>query len=70
MSNDNTITLPTIKELWGKFWDIGTHYFAPTKKKVNQMPYNNIFIIGEMISEHQGWTEGALDSVEKIKKYL
>jgi hypothetical protein len=68
--NDSTITLPTIKELWGKFWDIGTHYFAPTEKKVNQMPYNNVFIIGEMISKHQGWTEGALDSVEKIKKYL
>uniref|UniRef100_A0A6C0I0F9 Amine oxidase domain-containing protein n=1 Tax=viral metagenome TaxID=1070528 RepID=A0A6C0I0F9_9ZZZZ len=65
-----TIALPTIKALWGKFWDIGTHYFAPTEKKVNQMPFDNIFIIGEMISEHQGWTEGALDSVEKIKKYL
>jgi hypothetical protein len=62
--------LPTIKEMWGKYWDIGTHYFAPTTKKVNQMPYDNIFIIGEMVADDQGWIEGALDSVEKIKKYL
>jgi hypothetical protein len=64
------IELPTIKEIWGKFWDIGTHYFKPTLKKVNQMPFDNIFIVGEMISEHQGWTEGALDSVEKIKHLI
>ena len=69
-NGNKSIKLPTIKEIWGKFWDIGTHYFKPTLKKVNQMPYEHIFIVGEMISEHQGWTEGALDSVEKIKHFL
>ena len=64
--------LPKIKEIWGKYWKIGTHYFAPRihfAKKIQQ-PYKNVFIVGEMISEHQGWTEGALDSVEKIKSML
>lgn len=70
LPDNKTIALPTIKELWGKFWDIGTHYFAPTTKKINQMPYDNIFIIGEMIANNQGWIEGALDSVERVKKYL
>jgi monoamine oxidase len=26
----------------------------------------NIYVVGEMISHKQGWTEGALESVEKI----
>ena len=34
------------------------------------MPYNNIFIIGKMIANNQGWIEGALDSVDRVKKYL
>ena len=25
-----------------------------------------MLIVGEMISENQGWTQGALDSVEKV----
>jgi len=68
--NNNQKKMPTIKELWGKYWECGTHYFKPTDKKVIQVYRSNIFIVGEMISNHQGWTEGALDSVEKIKKYL
>jgi hypothetical protein len=69
----NEKKFPKMKEIWGKYWKIGTHYFAPRdnfdKKKI-QYPYKNVFIVGEMISEHQGWTEGALDSVEKIKSML
>jgi len=64
--------LPKIKEIWAKYWKIGTHYFSPHiyNNKNKQMPYKNVFIVGEMISNHQGWTEGALESVENIKKKL
>lgn len=68
--NMDKYSLPKIKEIWGRFWNIGTHYFAPINNKVIQNPQNGVFIVGEMISDHQGWTEGALDSVEKIKKKI
>jgi monoamine oxidase len=31
-----------------------------------QNPVENIFVVGEMISRNQGWTQGALESVQKI----
>jgi hypothetical protein len=64
------------------FWNIGTHYYGvlDTKKYINreeylenaQKPSKNMRIVGEMISIDQGWTNGALDSVEKVitKKWV
>jgi hypothetical protein len=64
------------------FWDIGTHYYGvlDSKKYTNreqylddaQKPSKNIRIVGEMISIDQGWTNGALDSVDKVitKKWV
>ena len=55
------------------YWKNGTHYYAPlTDKfknrqefiKVAQRPDKNIIIVGELISIHQGWVEGALESVD------
>jgi hypothetical protein len=58
------------------YWKIGTHYYEPlndeqfkTRKKFikkAQKPEKNIFIVGESISTNQGWTEGALESVDNI----
>lgn len=57
------------------FWDCATHFYKPLPIKYKnrdeylidaQNPYNNIFVIGEVVSRDQGWCEGALDSVEKI----
>ena len=54
------------------YWKNGTHYYAPlssefkTRKefiKTAQRPDKNILIVGELISLHQGWVEGALESV-------
>ena len=54
------------------YWKNGTHYYAPlTDKfknrqefiKVAQRPDKNIIIVGELMSIHQGWVEGALESV-------
>jgi hypothetical protein len=54
---------------------IGTHYYKPldtTYKslldfiKHAQHPKENIFVVGEVVSENQGWCEGALLSVHKI----
>jgi hypothetical protein len=58
------------------YWNVGTHYYKPLnlQKYANrdefiraaQHPDDNIFVVGEVVSKHQGWTEGALESVENI----
>ena len=75
----NTLEMIAFKPF---FWSIGTHYYGvlDSKKYINreqylelaQKPSKNIRIVGEMISIDQGWTNGALDSVDKviIKKWL
>ena len=55
------------------FWEIGTHYYKPLDMakyknrkqfiKEAQNPGENIFVVGEVVSRKQGWTEGALESV-------
>jgi hypothetical protein len=54
------------------FWKKGTHYYKPSISNINdfiktaQNPLPNIYLIGEIISKNQGWTEGALESVHTI----
>jgi len=68
----NTLKLISIK---GFYWNEGTHYYDPLGNnfknrsefiKKAQCPTKNIRIVGEMISRKQGWTEGALESVEQV----
>lgn len=59
------------------FWEEGTHYYKPligykSRKefiKDAQHPKNNIWVVGEVVAERQGWVEGALSSVEKISLF-
>jgi len=66
----DSIELLTIK---GYYWEIGTHYYKPHGMNRNefiykaQHPEKGIFVVGEVVSHDQGWTEGALDSVKRIK---
>lgn len=70
-----------IEDLIYFYWNIGTHYYEPfTNYKKNyknflknvQHPYDNVLVVGEMVSNNHGWTEGALNSVEKVlnKKWI
>lgn len=63
------------------YWPIGTHYYGPLSDEYStrnefirkaQHPMRGMLVVGEMISENQGWTEGALESVEKVvtKKWV
>lgn len=69
------IKLSSLKKF---FWEEGTHYFKPLLSKwksrsefINdaQHPKDNIWVIGEVVAEKQGWVEGALSSVEKISLF-
>ena len=60
------------------FWEEGTHYYKPlpieykSRKefiKEAQHPKDNIWVVGEVVAEKQGWVEGALSSVEKISLF-
>ncbi len=62
------------------FWKIGTHYFKPYTHNIHnfkskylktiQNPSHNIYVVGECVSMHQGWVEGALSSVQQILKKI
>jgi hypothetical protein len=65
-----------LKDIKSFYWNIGTHYYKPLKNlkfkdrneyiKMAQNPEKNMYVVGEMISHKQGWTEGAIESVENI----
>jgi hypothetical protein len=65
------------------YWPIGTHYYEPLSTSAEyknrsefiqkaQHPMNGIVVVGEVVALDQGWTEGALHSVELAvtKKWL
>ena len=61
----------------GFYWNIGTHYFEPLKDDFDtrkdflqaaQHPADGILVVGECVSQYQGWVEGALESVENVWK--
>jgi hypothetical protein len=58
-----------LTSILGIYWKIGTHYYRPVKKidfyKL-QRPVKDIFVVGEMVAENQGWVEGALKTVENV----
>jgi hypothetical protein len=60
------------------FWEEGTHYYKPlpteykSRKefiKEAQHPKDNIWVVGEVVAQKQGWVEGSLSSVEKISLF-
>jgi hypothetical protein len=64
----------TLTDIVSYYWPIGTHYYKPLSNSYKnrkefihtaQHPMSNILVVGEMISTHQGWVEGALESVDK-----
>jgi hypothetical protein len=64
------------------YWPIGTHYYKPLNLSmyknrsefidVAQHPEKGILVVGEVVSQNQGWTEGALESVRAVltKKWI
>jgi len=57
------------------YWPIGTHYYEPLRGpyknreqfiKTAQYPMPGMVVVGEMISRKQGWSEGALESVNAV----
>jgi hypothetical protein len=54
----------TVKDMFYKYWKIGTHYYKPNyNHKKDYFHENGLFILGEMVSFKQGWMEGAITSV-------
>ena len=59
------------------YWKEGIHYIKPTKDvelktliKKLQNPHPNFYVCGEMLSYKQGWVEGSIESVDRIKSLI
>jgi hypothetical protein len=64
------------------YWPIGTHYYKPLNKNLYksreefiykaQHPEDCMLVVGEVVSRNQGWSIGALESVEAVitKKWI
>jgi hypothetical protein len=55
----------------------GTHYYKPLENyelneyiNLCQHPSNNIFVVGEVVADNQGWTSPALETFHKISKLI
>lgn len=70
---ENSMHIIAIKDY---YWPIGTHYYKPLDKELYksreefmnkaQHPEKGILVVGEAVSRNQGWTEGALESVNAV----
>jgi hypothetical protein len=67
-----SLYLIAIKEY---YWPIGTHFFEPLEgdflsreQFINnvQHPEKGLLVVGEAVAIHQGWVEGALESVKNV----
>lgn len=75
-----TLNHVSIQDLSIFYRKCGTHFYYPLdtirfKNRLSfinyaQHPEPNVFLVGEVISKNQGWTEGALESVERIMPFL
>lgn len=60
----------------GYYWKTSVHFYEPRNKKIYktrdhfiykaQHPKEGVYVVGECVSNRQGWVEGAISSVEKI----
>lgn len=67
-----------IKDMTHYYWENGTHYFTPYRatyqtnefyKKITN-PIKNLYVIGEMVAQKQGWVGGTLETVDKVIKLI
>lgn len=53
------------KDIISKYWEHGVHYYKPGgKPDHSELNKQNIFILGEITSDHQGFMEGAIKTVD------
>jgi len=75
---NETLELVAMKDY---YWPIGTHYYTPLSNNYEnreefihkaQNPEKGILVIGEVVCDNQGWTNGALASVKAVlnKKWI
>jgi hypothetical protein len=67
-----------IKDMTHYYWENGTHYFKPYQNlyqtnefyKMITNPIKNLYVIGEMVAQKQGWIGGTLETVDKVIKLI
>lgn len=51
------------------YWQHGVHYFKPHNEEIITSR-DNVYLVGEMTSKYQGWSQGAINSVNQTLKLL
>lgn len=65
------IELPPCQKTVVRYWRHGVHYHIGERIDVIEMKKRTgIIFVGEMVSDHQGWVEGAVESVLKVVDML
>lgn len=68
--------VPKIAHIRTFYWPIGTHYTAPHPYDPTEFrarlirPRPGIYVVGEAVSVHQGWTQGAFETVHAALREL
>lgn len=53
-----------VEDIYYKFWEAGIHQYSPGGRSMIPIKTGKIHLIGEAVSTHQGWMEGALETIE------
>lgn len=53
----------TVEDIYYKYWEAGIHQYSPEGRVQISTQTGKIHLIGEAVSTHQGWAEGALETI-------
>ena len=65
----NTLRIDDLQTYYhaaGTHYNDGGLYTGGYRQSAIQRPLPNVFVVGEAVSEHQGWVEGTLESVDAV----
>lgn len=67
IDGDPNIKIALASDYVYHYWENGIHYFKPGLKEITEITHDHdIYLVGEMTSDRQGWVEGAVRSVNKV----
>lgn len=70
IENTGFIELPPVIDYRFQYWPYGVHYWKERKITVYDVyKKTGLIFVGEMVAKNQGWTEGAIESVNDWFNY-
>lgn len=71
INNTEFVKLPPVIDYRFQYWPYGVHYWKERNVSVYDVyKKTGLIFVGEMVANNQGWTEGAIESVNNWFTYL